>query len=159
MERMVMKRNAADNKYLHKDFHKTMDLGLIYLAHRYGNEAVKKYIRQVVNVYYAPLIDAIKREGLVALERNIEKSYEIEEAPELCQMRRTDNTLEVEVSASPVVAWFQENGYRQSPWFWETTNTFNEEIAAQTGLSYTMNFYEQDTGKCKYSFSINEVKK
>ena len=41
MAKRVMDRRAADNKYLHRDFHVSGDLGIQYVGERYGDNGVK----------------------------------------------------------------------------------------------------------------------
>ena len=36
--RKVMKRSASDNKYLHKDFHLSMNIVLTYIYKNFGKE-------------------------------------------------------------------------------------------------------------------------
>lgn len=156
MEPLKMERSAADNKYLHRDFHKTLDLGLAYIAERYGEDSVGEYIRRVTEVYFAPLLEAIKQDGLGALAAHIEKTYEAEEASGACHVKLEGGTLTVNIDACPVLAHFKRIGYTASPYFVETTDAMNKVIAENTGLNYQMDFYDEDTGRCAYTFSEQE---
>ena len=44
MAKQVMRRNAADNEYLHKDFHGALSAGLEYLHDQYGEAAVREHV-------------------------------------------------------------------------------------------------------------------
>ena len=35
---LQMERKASDNKYLHKDFHVTLDLGITYIGEHFGGD-------------------------------------------------------------------------------------------------------------------------
>lgn len=59
MTKEVMERKASDNKYLHKDFHNIMNLGIEYIHEKYGEESVREYLIQFASSYYAPLKSAI----------------------------------------------------------------------------------------------------
>lgn len=63
----VMTRKASDNKYLHRDFHNLLNLGLEYLRAEYGEQAVLDYLRQFTNSYYAPLKRQLLTKGLEAI--------------------------------------------------------------------------------------------
>lgn len=152
MEALKMERSAADNKYLHRDFHKTLDLGLAYLAEHYGEDSVGKYLHDVVKIYYAPLIEKIKNEGLSALESHIKRIYEIEEAANVCHTYFSGDTLSVKIDACPVLAYFQKSGYHPSRYFKETTLTLNEAIAELADIGYRLEFYDEKTGNCEYLF-------
>lgn len=56
----TMDRRASDNKYLHRDFHVSCDIGLNYIAEKYGKEAVKEYIYQFVDNYHSILSEKLK---------------------------------------------------------------------------------------------------
>ncbi len=158
MDALRMERKAADNKYLHRDFHKTLDLGLTYLAERYGEGSVTDYLRRVTEVYYAPLLEAVRRDGLGALAQHIEGTYEAEETPDVCHTRIADGVLTVSIDACPVLAHFKKIGYQASPYFVQTTDAVNRVIAEHAGLSYHMDFYEPETGACTYAFALKEEK-
>lgn len=152
MTKRVMERKAADNKYLHRDFHKSMDLGLAYLGQNYGDEGVKEYLRGFAADYYAPLVEEIKERGLPALGDHIAGIYEIEEAPELLAMDLTEERLDVKVEKCPAITFFKTVGYTASPWYVEATRTVNETIAALAGLDYVQHVYDEADGHSEYSF-------
>ena len=70
IEQMV--RSASDNKYIHKDFHNALNLGITYLRESYGDEAVREYLRQFADAFYSPLKKAMCDRGLVALEETLQ---------------------------------------------------------------------------------------
>ena len=63
MPKEVMRRNAKDNKYLHKDFHGALSVGLDYVKNNYGEEAVREYLRQFAEAFYSPLKEDLIRRG------------------------------------------------------------------------------------------------
>ena len=67
MPREVMDRRAADNVYLHRDFHGALSNALIYLEERFGPEAVREYLRGFALRFYAPLRAEIAERGLPAI--------------------------------------------------------------------------------------------
>ena len=153
MEPLKMERKAADNKYLHRDVDRTLDLGLSYIAEHYGEAAVKEYVRQITETYFSPLIGAIQKDGLIALIDHINRTYEAEEASDVCHTHISDGTLFVHIDACPVLAYFRKTGHTVSPYYAETTKTFNKVLAERTGLAYCLNFYDDETGECEYMFS------
>ena len=66
-----MTRSASDNAYLHKDFHGALSGGIEYLHSRYGDEAVREYLRQFTLSYFAPLRRQLQQRGLAALAEHI----------------------------------------------------------------------------------------
>jgi len=78
MARQVMRRRASDNVYLHRDFHGALSAAIQYLEDRFGEEAVRQYLRAFAGAYYAPLKEALRSRGLVALEEHFRKVYEAE---------------------------------------------------------------------------------
>ena len=153
MTKRVMERKSADNKYLHRDFHKSMDLGLAYLGEKYGDEAVKEYLVEFAQGYYAPLAEAVRKEGLSPLAEHIRGIYEIEEMPEVLSMDQTENTLDVKVEKCPAIAYFNKTGYAASPWYVEATRTVNGTIAKMAGLDYVQKVYDEADGHSEYRFT------
>ena len=148
----IMDRRAADNKYLHRDFHVSGDIGLAYVGSHYGDNGVREYLRTFAARQYAPLIAKIKTDGLSALEEHILHIYEIEEAPDLVKTTLSDDELLVEVSACPAVGYMRKSGHEPSKWYIELTRTVNEQIADDADLGHEMFDYDPETGAASYRF-------
>ena len=152
MEKRFMERKAADNKYLHRDFHKLLDVGLAYIGARYSDDGVRQYLREFATVYYAPLIEKIKLNGLAELAAHIRAIYELEEASDALTLKLDEQSLSARVEKCPAVEHFKTIGHTASKWYAETTRVINETIADLANLSYSQHFYDEETGKCEYSF-------
>ncbi|NLJ41280.1 MAG: hypothetical protein GX352_06710 [Clostridiales bacterium] len=152
MAKKVMDRRAADNKYLHRDFHVSGDLGIEYVGKRFGDNGVKEYLRRFATAFYSPLVEDIKERGLVALKEHIENIYEIEEAPEVLKTTLEEEELLVEVSQCPAIAYMKSIDYTPSKWYIEQTRTVNETIADNADLGFELISYDDETGKTAYRF-------
>ena len=141
MAREVVRRTARDNRYLHKDFHGALSVGLEYIEHRFGEKAVREYLRQFARAFYAPLTADLERRGLVALEEHFAKVYE-EEGGDV-RITLSEEELRIEVKACPAVAHMRERGYPVARLFRETTRTVNETICE--GTPYTAELWCQET--------------
>lgn len=148
----VMDRRAADNKYLHRDFHVSGDIGLGYVGEKYGDNGAKEYLRRYATAYYKPLVEAIKNNGLVELKKHIENIYEIEEALDVLKTTLTKNELLIEVDHCPAIAYMKSIGHTPSKWYIEETRTVNETIADNSDLGFEMLSYDTESGKTKYRF-------
>ena len=95
MEKLNIERKAADNRYLHRDFHVSADIGIIYVGENYGDNAVKDYLTQYAKSFYKPLAEEVKAKGLVALKENFENVYKKEEWSEYLHTTLTENELKV----------------------------------------------------------------
>ena len=148
----VMDRRASDNKYLHRDFHISADIGIAYVGEKYGDNGVKEYLRKFASAYYAPLIGDIKKRGLIALKEHIEKIYEAEEYSEHVKFELTDDRLIVDVDSCPGVTHMKKKGHTPSKWYIEATRTVNETIADLADISFELLSYDEENGKAKYQF-------
>ena len=83
---LVMDRQAQDNRYLHREFHNYMSMGLEYLGTHFGQEAVEAYLRRFARNYYAPLIESIRKDGLAPLGEQIRETYRAEEAEDVAHI-------------------------------------------------------------------------
>ncbi len=152
-ETVVMDRHAEDNRYLHREFHNYLNMGLEYLGTHFGQEAVEAYLRRFARNYYAPLIEAVRSEGLNALSAQIRETYRREEAENNVQMALQKDSLHVSISACPAVAYLRAQGWTPSRWFGESTRVVMDEIGRQTGFEFNMLRYDEATGAAEYAFA------
>ena len=150
MAKEVMRRQASDNEYLHKDFHGALSAGIEYLNQNYGDQVVREYLRQFANVYYAPLKSAIKRHGLAALKEHFVKLYDIEGDKITIEISEDEMTLKVE--ACPAVMHMRKHGYTVAGLFHETTKTVNETICEGTDFAAELVEYDEQTGQSVQKF-------
>lgn len=143
--RQVMKRRAADNVYLHKDFHGALNQALIYLERNFGAEAVREYLRQFARTFYAPLTRDIKKRGLEALKAHLENLYRTEGAEFTIDLSAAE--LVLSVAACPAVGHIRKMGLAVSPCFVETTRTVNAAICEGTGYEFDLLDYDPETGR------------
>ena len=144
MERMDVR--AADNKYLHKDFHGIMNLGISYLQEQYGDDSVIEYLQEYTKVFHQPLIDKIKEQGLDALEEYFKNIFEIEEVPDDVSFEKSDGELTVKIAKSPDVVHIVASGLKPAPMLIETTRTIGQTLADETGYRYELSSYDENTG-------------
>lgn len=149
---LVVDRIAADNKYLHREFHNYLSMGVDYLGRHFGREAVQRYLARFALHYYAPLIEEIRLHGLAALERFIRKTYETEEATEVLHTELKQDALRVIVDACPAVRYLKNAGWEPSEWFSLTTETVMKTIAEESGYAFSMTHYDPENGAADYSF-------
>lgn len=145
-----MHRSAGDNEYFHKDFHSSMNMGVEYLGKKYGTETVAQYLREFVDHVYGNLIKAMQERGLEALQEKILDTYQREKASELVKTTLTENCLRVEVSACPAVTHLHATGRTVSSWYVYTTTTVMEALAEKIGAKFSMDSYDEATGKASY---------
>jgi hypothetical protein len=150
MAREVLRKTARENPYLHKDFHGALSVGLEYLESRFGEEAVREYLRQFAAAFYAPLVADLKRRGLVALKERLEKVYQEEGGK--CAVTLAEDELRVEVEACPAVSHMRERGYPVARLFSETTRTVHEAICRGTAYTAELLEYDEPTGRSVQRF-------
>ena len=143
---------TEDNKYLHRDFHLLGDNAIKYCGDKYGTDAAKEFLVDYVKNYYAPRIKEVKAGGLRALSAWIEKVYETEEASELLHTELLGNKLTVTIDKSPVIEYMHSLGQEPSEYYIEETRTLYATIAAECGLSFELEYYNEDGGT-RFSFT------
>ncbi len=150
MTKEIMVRNASDNRYLHKDFHGSLSIGLDYLAEKYGEGSVREYLAQFTIAYYAPLIGAIKDRGLIALKEHFEKVYAVEGSH--ADIDCSEDELILRIEACPAVMHMRQHGYPVSKYFSETSNTVNHTLCLDTPFEFELAEYDEQTGRCVQRF-------
>jgi hypothetical protein len=154
MPKQVMHREARDNRYLHKDFHGALSVGIEYLEAHYGEEAVRRYLRQFAKAFYGPLTEAIRNRGLAALQEHFARIYELEGASPRFRLSENKGTvpvlsdeLVIELDACPAVMHMREHNYPVARLFYETTRTLNEAICEGTPFAAELVAYDPETGR------------
>lgn len=150
-------KRSEDNKYLHRDFHISGDIGIAYVGEKYGDQAVAEYLMQFTDSYYKPLVESVKKEGLKALADAILKLYKAEEAEGAIEIALTENRLDVKVNYCPAVRYMKSMGHEPSKWYEQTTRTVYCKLAQNCKLEFEMGKYDSKTGKTSYFFRRNEV--
>lgn len=145
-----MIRKAADNEYLHKDFHDALNLALKYVRKRFGNDAVRDYLRQYARSFHAPLIRKLRRRGLVALKEYFKEIYAIEGAA--IRITCSKDELLLETDFCPAVRHIRKMGQTVSPLFNETERAVHEAICETTPFDYELVSYNKKTGRSVQRF-------
>lgn len=149
----TMSKEINDNKYLHKDFHVSCDIGLMYIADKYGKEAVYDYIIQFVDSYHRPLSDKAKIQGVSVIKNYFESIFEIEECADDVAFNQTDNSLEVEIKKCPAVTYMRSIGHPVSEWYRLTSSLLYKRLAENANLEFSLNDYDEETGASKMIFT------
>lgn len=145
MSRRSIRRTAADNRYLHPDFHGALSVGLEYLENRFGPESVREYLWRFASSFYAPLREEIRARGLSALKAYLERIYGAEGGR--FSLDCTEDELTLRVEECPAVAHMRARGYGVAGLFHETTRTVNEAICQDTPFSAELQDYDPQTGR------------
>lgn len=152
MEKLFIERKASDNKYLHKDFHVTADIGIAYVGENYGDVAVIEYLTAYSKSFYKPLIKEILKDGLIPLKKNFEEVYKKEEWLEFFHAELLGDKLSVTIDKCPAVTFMKESGHIPSKWYKETTYTVYGVLAKECGLKFNVEYYNEEDGATKFSF-------
>lgn len=150
MPKEVMRRKAADNQYLHQDFHGALSCGIDYFEQHFGADAVREYLREFTVSYYAPLTGELKRRGLIALKEYFEKLYQTEGSQ--IEVDCSEDELLIKVPACPAVSHMRRNNYPVAGLFCETTRTVNEALCEGTPFAAELVEYDHETGRSVQRF-------
>ena len=151
-EKLFIERKAADNKYLHRDFFVTGDIGIAYVGETYGDEAVKEYLEQYAKSYYSLLIKEVEKQGLQAIKDYFANVYKKEEWSQYLCMEITSNMLTVTVEKCPAVMYMKSIGHTPSKWYKETVYTVYKTLANMCGLAFKVEYYDEKDGSTKFIF-------
>ncbi|MBO5070518.1 MAG: hypothetical protein J6C37_09175 [Roseburia sp.] len=149
---LVMDRKAADNEYFHRDFHSGMNQGIEYLGSKFGLEEVTEFLTRYTKNVHRRTIEAIKQEGLAAIEKNIIETYRKEKMEDVLTTVLADNTLAVSVTYCPAVQHLHATGRTVSAWYRYTTEIVMKTFAEAGGYKFTMESYDEETGAAVYRF-------
>lgn len=150
MPKEVMDRRAADNEYLHQDFHGALSNALIYLEERFGPDAVRDYLRGFARGYYAPLRAELRERGLAAMAERLRQVYADEGAEIELELR--EDELVVRVPECPAMAHMRAHGHRVSRMWRETISAVHETICEGSAFDFDLVDFDELTGRSVQRF-------
>ena len=145
MAKKIMERRASDNKYLHKDFHVSLDIGIEYIGRQFGAEAVDEYITQYARSFYKPM-------SLTQLQQYFQEIYEAEEASNVLKTVCTEDTLTLEISECPAIRFMRSTGHEPSEWYEKTTSVLYAVLADICGFTFELVQYDPKNGQSCFRF-------
>lgn len=144
MESLIMERRAYDNKYLHRDFHATMDIGIAYVGDHFGEEALNRFLTRYVQTRYKPM-------SLQELETYFLDIYKAEEAEDALQTCLVDGKLTVKVAYCPALQYLNAHG-GASEWNHKTTTVMYPALAELCGLKFHLIAFNKGSGAAEFAF-------
>ena len=151
-EKLYIERKASDNKYLHRDFFVTGDIGISYVGENFGGDAVIEYLEQYAKSYYKLLVKEVINKGLVALKDYFVTIYKKEEWEENVQIVLDKNGLTVKTLKCPAVTYMKSVGHVPSKWYKETVYTVYGVLAKECGLGFEVIYYNEIDGSMEIIF-------
>ena len=148
-EKQILDQKASDNEYLHRDFHGALAYALKYLDETYGPDAMREYLQQVGETYFAPLSAQLREAGLPALENHFQGVFEKENG--VFTMSYQDDVLVLEVQQCPAIAHLKQTNQLFTERFCESTKVVNETICRNAGFHSSCE-YEPGVGRCVQKF-------
>lgn len=143
-------RRAADNKYLHKDFHISMNMLMEYIAGQYGEAALTEYLGRFAAAYHSPLKKGLVEKGLPEMEKYLREIYKKEEWP--VSIESGAGKLVVIQDACPGISHIRKKGGKPVRQYIETYTTVYKTICEGTPYEYSMEAFDPDTGACRQVF-------
>lgn len=150
----TMSRTASDNKYLHKDFHQSMNLLLSHIYNRYGKERLILYLQQYADAYYKIMKRKLQKGDLGVLVQYFTDIYEKEEWA--VRIESGDGCLMIEQDACPAISHIRAMGNIPCPHYVETYRTVYTSLCKDTPFEYSLEYFEDQTGACKQIFKRKE---
>lgn len=153
----IMSRKASDNKYLHKDFHLSMNLLLDYIYKKFGKEELIRYLEQYTVAYHQPLKEQMKAGNMNALTAYFTDIYGKEEWP--VAIKQEKNYVVIEQHACPGISYIRKKGGNPCSLYIETYKTVYSILCKDTPFEYFLEYFDQETGACKQIFKRKETLK
>lgn len=149
---VVKEFHSSEHEYFHPDFHSSMNMGIDYLGQFHGEEDIREYLETFTRNVYKPVIQAMKEDPLDALAEKIRSTYVAEKAEDALTLQQDANSLVVKIAYCPGVKHLRNTGREVCPWFSMSTTVVMETLAKEADLTFTMEFYDEETGAAQYRF-------
>lgn len=92
-----------------KDFFGVYDATLKFIAKRYGQSELQRYLQHIFRNYHQDLIEDIKKRGLEALNGFFHRVHQAEGAKYSIQATR--HLFKMEITSCPQINWLKENDF------------------------------------------------
>jgi len=146
----IIERRAADNKYLHRDFHISMNMLMEYICAEYGSAALTEYLRQFSREFHSLRTKCLIKGNLNCLEKYFQDIYEKEEWPVSIVLNK--DALTITQKACPGMTHLRNNGHKPVEQYIETYSTVYETMCSGTPYEYVLEKFDRETGACKQRF-------
>ena len=156
MKNYFMNRKASDNKYLHRDFFISGDIGLKYVGENYGDAGVEEYLTMHAKSFYKTLAEEYALSGLSAIRAYFEKVYKNEEWLDNLHVEETEKRLKITIDKCPAITYMKSVGHKISKWYKQTTYITYEVLAKMCGLDFFVEYYNEEDGSTSFFFLKKE---
>lgn len=151
----VFERKAADNKYLHRDFHISMNMLMEYISNRFGRAALTDYLKTFSKEFHKQRKTKLSTEGLSALKDYFEKIYSEEEWK--VEIDFSQDKLILKQNACPGISYIRSKGFEPIKQYIETYTTVYHELCKGTPYEYEMVGFNDKTGACTQVFKRRSI--
>lgn len=149
---LIMERSASDNKYLHRDFHVTADIGLSYVGEHFGDTGVREYLTRYAKSFYKNLAEEVRAGGILQIKDYIYKIFAAEEREDYVSFDFDGETLLVKIKKCPAIEAMRELSHTPSRWYGETTKTVYPVLAEMSEIGFELISYDEETGAAEFKF-------
>lgn len=135
---------------VHKDFHGITSYLMKFIRENYGKEHLESFFTEAAGYIYKPLIERIKKNGLIEMKKHLERTFSMEEGK--FDLDYKDNELIFKVKRCPAIWHMKDNKLEVDKDFCKSsTETVNKSIAKECGYDFSLE-YDQENGKCIQKF-------
>ncbi len=146
---MPKAQQDASKSNIHKDFHGAFSHCIKYIYEKYGKVEMTKCLEQIAERVYKPLIEAIAKEGLQALEKHWQRIFTLEAAD--FNQYYENGILVLNVKKCPAIMHMKKSGFDIFEKYCEHTRIMNKKICDLAGYSCSVT-YNQKEGYCEQRF-------
>ncbi|MFO7612912.1 MAG: hypothetical protein R6W99_10640 [Clostridia bacterium] len=147
----VIERKASDNKYLHRDFHISMNMLMDYICSTFGERALIEYLMEFSSEFHIPRKEYLIENDLVSLEAYFKDIYEKEEWP--VEITMADGELVITQESCPGISHIRKAGLEPIRQYRETYGTIYSTMCSGTPYEYILENFDDETGACRQRFS------
>lgn len=146
----VLERKASDNKYLHRDFHISMNMMMEYICAEFGEPALTDYLREFAHSFHSQRTECLKTRGIECLEDYFKGIYKKEEW--VVDISLEKDVLVIKQDACPGIAHIRSKGFEPVKQYYETYSTVYAAMCEGTPYEYSLEGFNLKTGACVQRF-------
>jgi hypothetical protein len=135
---------------VHKDFHGIISYLIKFIRKNYGESEVESFFKEASAYIYKPLIERVKKNGLVEIKKHLERIFSMENGD--FDLDYNENKLVFNVRKCPAIWHMKDKKFEIDREFCKfSTEIVSAAIARECGYNFKVE-YDQEKGKCTQKF-------
>lgn len=142
--------NYIYSQTVHKDFHGIMNYLISFIRNNHGEEHLESFFKKSASYIYKPLIDRVKKNGLMEIKKHLERTFTSEDGK--FDLKFDNDRITFIVKKCPAIFFMKDKKMETDKDFCKySTEIVNKTIAQECDCNFKVD-YDIEKGCCIQEF-------